>query len=164
MNYKELASKITGLSFLQFGVSFIPIKSDIETARNVINFLENKRVLFNSYELENPEHCMLYVIQIRDFLTTQLNDVKRGSDLDYILRGMRSAGIRVINEGGHNYRFGRDSHNNFGLLDQIRFFSQIGIFRGIMGSLLAKLIIMYGLEIESDLLSILPTENDSENI
>jgi hypothetical protein len=159
MTYKELAGKITGISFPFFGISWTPIKPDIEIARKVINFLENKRVLFNSYELENPNYCMKSVIQIRDFLTTQLDEVNRGSELDGILRGMRSAGKRVMDTGAHNYQFGENNSNSFGPLDQIVFFSQLGIFRGILGMLIAKLVIMHGLEIEDDLISILPVES-----
>jgi hypothetical protein len=164
MTYKDLAGKITGLSFPFFGVSWTPTKTDTQVARKVVNYLENRRVLFNSYELENPEHCMMSVIQIRDFLTTQLDDVETGSELDSVIRGMRAAAKRVMDEGGHNYTFGKDSGNSFGFLDQIRFFSQIGIFRGNMGLLIAKLVIVYGLEVESDLLSILPAENNSEEV
>jgi len=158
MNYQELAAKITGVSFPFFGISWAPGKPEIEIAKKVINFLENKRVLFNSYELENPNHCMQSVIQIRDFLTTQLNEVERKSELDGILRGMRSAGRSVMDKGAHNFRFGENNFNSFGTLDQIVFFSQIGVFRGIMGMLIAKLVIMHGLEIEEDLLTILPSE------
>ena len=159
MTYKELSARITGISFPLFGVSWTPVKPDIEIARNVINFLENKRVLFNSYQLENPGHCMLSVIQIRDFLTTQLDEVSRGSELDGILRGMRSAGRRVMDTGAHNFRFGEDDDGNLGPLDKIVFFSQLGIFRGNMGILIAKLVIMHGLDIEEDLINILPVEN-----
>lgn len=44
MTFKEIASKITGVSFPVFGVSWNPGKPDIKIAQEVINFLEDRRV------------------------------------------------------------------------------------------------------------------------
>ena len=158
MNFKELAARITGVSFPVFGIQWTPPKLDVDTARKVINFLENKRVLYNAYELESPDYCMQSLIQIRDYLTEQLNDVSRGSELDGILRGMRATCRVAMDEGAHNYKFDGNSYGNFGPLDAIRFFSAVGVLRGNMGILIARLAIMFGLEVEEQILKIIPIE------
>lgn len=41
-------------------------------ARRVIRFLEDQRVLYNPSELEQPDHCVQSVLDIRRFLTAEL--------------------------------------------------------------------------------------------
>lgn len=91
MNYKEIASKITGFSCPIFGISWNPPKSEIELARRIITFFEDRRVLYNPYELEMPKHCEQSIIEIRQFLTEQLFDINNDSELGKIVRAMRSA-------------------------------------------------------------------------
>ena len=91
MTFKQIANKLTGFRIPIFGVSWKLAKPEIEVAKKVIIFLEDKRVLYVVYELESPQHGITSVIQIREFLATQIFDLGDKSDLAHILRAMRSA-------------------------------------------------------------------------
>jgi hypothetical protein len=162
MTFKELASKITGITFPLFGVSWQPAQSDIEIAKKIINFLEDRRVLYNAYQLEDPKHCYESVIEIRGFLTEQVNHTTRDSELDSIIRGMRAACRKALDHPTHGGSVEDLGGHRFGYLDQIQFFSAIGVLRGTMGVLIAKIAIMYGIDCEEDLLSIIPSDTEME--
>jgi hypothetical protein len=99
------------------------------------------------------------VIKIREFLTDKLNEVKKDSELESILRGMRAACRKVMDTGHHNQNLAEDDRDSLGPLDQITFFSAIGLFRGTMGILIAKTAVMYGIDFEGNLAYIIPLEN-----
>ena len=67
MKFKQIINRLTGFSTPVFGVSWSPPQSHIDVARSVIIFLEDRRVLYNPYELEVPQHCIHSVIEIRRF-------------------------------------------------------------------------------------------------
>jgi len=160
MNYKEIANRFTGFSTPIFGIQWTPKPLDIEIARTVINYLEDKRVLYNSYELENPYHCLQSVIKIREFLTEQLNNVERNSNIDAILRGMRTACRKLTDVSSKVFRDNSNERLQW-KGDEIEFYSAVGILRGTMGVLIGKLLIMHGLDCEDVLLQIVPlSENE----
>jgi hypothetical protein len=52
MNFKKLASRITGITSPIFGVSWNPPEPDVKRSERVIAFMEDRRVLYNSYAWE----------------------------------------------------------------------------------------------------------------
>jgi hypothetical protein len=165
MTYKEIASKITGFSCPIFGVSWNPPKLEIETATKIITFLEDRRVLYNPYELEMPSHCQESVIGIREFLTEQLYNTDKDSELGKIIRGMRSA-CRKFLDSTQKSPFIKEIERGIGIHLSMgmtmEFYSGIGELRGTIGILIGKLLVMFGLDCESDLLKIIPLETDTE--
>ena len=45
LTFQEIKNRITGFSFPLFGVSWQPNESEIKIAQNIINQLEDRRVL-----------------------------------------------------------------------------------------------------------------------
>ncbi len=163
MTYKEIASKITGFSCPIFGISWNPPKLEIETAAKIITFLEDRRVLYNPYELESPSHCQESVIRIREFLTEQLYNTDKDSKLGKIIRGMRSACRKFLDSTQKSpfrkeIERGTGIHLSMGMT--MEFYSGIGELRGTMGILIGKLLVMFGIDCENDLLKIIPLETD----
>lgn len=161
MTFKEIANRLTGFSIPIFGVSWTPAKLEIETAKKVIIFLEDKRVLYVVYELESPQHCITSVIQIREFLTTQMFDLGDKSELANILRAMRSACRKFLDSVQTQWYFdkGRGEINHeLGIGGQIHFFNAMGELRATMGILIARIIVMHGLNFEGELINIIPFE------
>jgi len=161
MTFKEIANKLTGFSIPIFGISWTPAKLEIEIAKKVITFLEDKRVLYVVYELESPQHCITSIIQIREFLTTQIFDLDEKSDLANILRAMRSACRKFLDSVQGQYYFNKGQgriDRNLGMGEQIHFYNAMGELRATVGIFIAKIIVMHGLSFEGDLINIIPFE------
>jgi len=73
--FKEIISKLTGFSTPVFGVSWEPPQNEREIAKSVVNYLEDRRVLYNPQSLEVQDHCISSVLEIRQFLIEKLNDL-----------------------------------------------------------------------------------------
>ena len=91
VKFTEIASRMTGFSSPIFGVSWQAPTPDVTIARRIITFLEDRRVLYEPYEVEAPENCIDSVRRIRDFLTSLLGEQAMGKDLEESLRSMRAA-------------------------------------------------------------------------
>lgn len=166
MTFKEIANKITGISIPIFGVSWTPPKLEKQIAEKIVIFLEDRRALYNPYELEVPRHCIESVMKTREFLTEQLYEVEGNSELGQIIRAMRSACRKFLDVTSK-----RSAYNDFlddriglslGLSGQIILYSAMGELRGVFGILISKLLIMHGIDCESDLLKILPLQYEDD--
>jgi hypothetical protein len=72
VNFADVVARVPGTSTPVFGISWAPPTVDVTVARDVVAFIETRRVLFSSYTSEVPEECVASVQQIRDFLGTVL--------------------------------------------------------------------------------------------
>ena len=147
------SSQITSFSTPIFGISWNPSKTEKAIAKSVINFLEDKRVLYNPTELEIPDHCITSVIEIRHFLIEKANDLDTKSELLANIKTMRSACRKFLDLSQTLNRGLGFSHNSY---DSWIFFSALGEMRGTFGLILSQIILSYGLDVEKDLASILP--------
>ena len=158
MKFKEIANRITGISCPIFGLEWNPSVLESEVARKVIVYLEDRRVLYNPYEMELPNNCMDSIVQIRQFLTIKISELNATSKLGEILRGMRGSCRRFLDDTQKGWYFNKkvgkiDNLRNGG---EIKFYSDMGIFRGEMGIFIVQILIMYGVDCESELLEIVP--------
>jgi hypothetical protein len=161
MRFKEVLSRVTGLSVPVFGVSWNPPESQIRVARRVIAFLEDRRVLYVPSEMEVPYHCIESVIEIRRFLTTELQALHGESQLADALQAMRAACRKfmdVTSQGSEIVEFG--AHR--GHWASWHFNGAIGELRGVFGVHIARLAASHGLDVEQDLASILPGVLDDD--
>lgn len=156
MTYKDIAKRITGIGCPLFSVSWNPPKLEVDIAQRVVTFLEDRRVLYNPMELEVPEHCKQSVIKIREFITQTLFEIDSNSELGIVLRSIRAACRKFLDTIAYRNNRTDIYRNQMGMGDQFIFDSGIGELRGAIGLQLAKLLVMYGLECEADLLTILP--------
>ena len=150
--FRELASKITGFTTPFFGISWEPPKNERETAKSVVTFLEDRRVLYNPTELESPHHCISSVIEIRHFLTEKIDTLDQNCELAKNLRTMRSS-CRIFLDASQ--RLNRDlflSQRNY---DFWVFYSSLGQLRGVFGMCLSQIVLAYGFDVEADLASIM---------
>lgn len=167
MTFKEIVNRITGISIPIFGLSWNPPILEQRIVEKIMTFLEDKRVLYNPYEMENPEYCKQSVCEIREFLTQQLFDVNRNSHLYKTLDGMRIACrnfLNIITENSFAFNFnGNQLNNNLEISGQILFFSGIGELRGTFGFLIAELLIKYKIDCSDELSIIIPLRNIEED-
>ncbi len=147
----------------QVSVEWSLPKPENEIAQDVISFLEDKRVLYNDYELEVPSHCAESVIHIREYLTQQLQGMPNTLGLPAQLRMMRGACRTFLNK----VQTGRHSiiwENGFeGGPESWTFCTALGELRSLIGVYVALLMAEYDLGVEGDLAKILPLHPGEDN-
>lgn len=158
MRFKEVISRVTGLSCPIFGVSWSPPEPDIAVARRVITFLEDRRVLYNPSQMEVPEWCARSVVEIREYLTGELQRNNGSSELVDSLRAMRLACRKFMDNVGNNDDILRHG-SQLGHWASWEFNSAVGELRGVFGIHVAQLATSFGLDVEDDLASILPASD-----
>lgn len=154
MKFKEIIKRLNGISTPIFGISWDPGQTDKDHAKEVVAFLEDRRVLYNSSEMEIPHYCVESVLEIRKFLTQKIG-ISQNGDFQNSLRAMRASCKKFLDTVGVNgdiLRFG--NHN--GHWASWMFNGAIGELRGVFGVHLVKIAAMYGLDIEESLAKILP--------
>jgi hypothetical protein len=157
VKFKGVAARLTGLSIPVFGVSWNPPPAEVTVARKVIAFLEDRRVLYNPFHMEDPGHCVSSVVEIRHSLTAELGNLTKSDGLAANLRAMRAACRKfldgVVVQGESHAGPGRR-----GLAHDWVFMSALGELRGIIGLHVAVLAAQHGLDVEGELASILPAK------
>lgn len=163
MRFKDIASRLTGISSPVFGVSWNPPEAERTVAKRLITFLEDRRVLYSPSELEMPDHCVQSVLEIRKSLTTEIGKLDEKSDLTASLRAMRAACRKFLDtvqgDEGRIVRFGAQ----FGHYASWTFNSALGEMRGVFGIHIAKLATAYGVDVEDDLAAVIPGEDMPAN-
>lgn len=161
MRFKEVLARLTGLSSPVFGVSWNPPEPHVHVARRVVTFLEDRRVLFVPSEMEVPDHCVRSVLEIRRFLTTELQSLDGHSELADSLRALRAASRKFMNAVGARpdiIVFGAHP----GHWASWEFNGALGELRGVFGVHIARLAAAHGLDVAGELASILPSIADQD--
>ena len=156
MRFKDIANRITGFSIPIFGISWNPPEPEIDIAKRVLVFLEDRRVLYNPYHLEVVDHCIQSVLEIRDFMTDQIGNLSTKSKLSAHLRVIRAACRKFLNDvqqDPHRSRILGPYHPG---TFESTFFTALGELRASVGMHVVAIALMYGLDIEGELESILP--------
>jgi hypothetical protein len=159
MKFQEILNRLTGINTPILGVSWNPLDLEVTVARRVIIYLQDRRVLYNPYDLEIPEHCVESVLEIRHFLTSELVALDSNSELSKNLQAMQAACRKFLDKQTvHRFRILRSRDDN---ITMWIFLTALGELRGVFGIHLAQIAAKYGLDIDEPLSSILPIEADS---
>jgi hypothetical protein len=164
MKFKEIASRLTGISCPVFGMSWTPPEPDISVARRLITYLEDRRVLYQPCEVEIPEHCVHSIIEIRKYLTQELSKSDLSAELSNNLRAMRGACRKFLTRVQCKDREIIPFANQHGHFASWIFMDAIGQLRGVFGVHLAQLAVRHGLDIEDDLAEIIPGIDNDEDV
>jgi hypothetical protein len=151
--FKKVAESLTGFSTPVFGISWNPTESDRDIVRKLITFLEDRRALYNPYDIEMPEYVARSIIEIRKELTDTINIIDDNADITPHLRAMRAACRKYLDGMGGQSRQ-RYSYRDFDV------FSSLGELRATMGIHIAQLVVKYGVDVEEELASIFPVEDE----
>jgi hypothetical protein len=142
----------TGIGAFGFSVNWEKAPGDEETARRVITFLEDRRLLFGERHYEDELHCVRSAIEIRRFLTDELARAKDGRSLAQSLRALRAAMRAFVDAAGPDGCHFRD-RNHMGV---DRFGLALGELRTLVGLHLGFIAEQYDIEVEPGLAQILP--------
>lgn len=147
---KSLASRLTGISTPWIGVSWNPPEDERAMARSLLTYLEDRRALYNPYDIEIGDYVIQSILEIRRRLTDDLQRVDRSTVLGESMAAMRAACRQFADEtqGPRGHRHFMEPH----------LLTQLGQLRAIFGVHVARLASAYDLEVETDLASILPPD------
>lgn len=157
--------KITGFSLPAGGLQWIDLPDfDRATAKAVLAFLEDRRVLFGERHLEDQLHCLHSVMQIRTFLTGRLTtDVDIGDDLTGTLQAMRACCRRFIEAAGPDgSRFWPPGQH--GAWEADPFSLALGDFRTSICFYVAGLAQLYKLTLAEELAAVLPVPQPDDDL
>lgn len=157
----DLARRVTGFSTPFFGVQWTPPSAERDAVRAFLSFLEDRRVLYASYELEVTGEVESSVHDIRRRCTESLAALPEQSRAVGSVRAIRAACRRFFDEPPQDFRnlYPRD----FGKFrDQAGFFTALGELRATVGAQIAILAVLYEVELEAELATILPAEDTDE--
>lgn len=79
MRFSEIMNRLTGISCPIFGLSRNPVDTERSIARRIIVFLEPRRVLYSAYEYESVCPCITSVTEIKNYLTSELQQIDENS-------------------------------------------------------------------------------------
>ncbi len=160
MKAKEIANRMTGFSTPFFGVQWTPAQLDVDVARKLVTFLEDRSVLYEPYEAEMPQYAVASVEAIRDYLTRTLDAGGLSAEFIEILRGMRSACrrfMRRVHEGPGSQLIVPDGKAAFDGGPSVWVFNQeLGMLRGTFGGYLAQIAVAHDIDVPEPLSRCLP--------
>jgi len=150
---KALASRLTGISSGIVGFSWTPPTDEKDKARRLLVFLEDRRVLYQPHQREISPHVVKSILEIRQRLTKDLEDLPQDSPLGESIIGMRAACRKFLDETSYC----RDGDLDLWAMPQALMFC-LGELRALFGIHVAKIALMYDLELEGELARMVPND------
>ncbi|MFF3847000.1 DUF6650 family protein [Streptomyces sp. NPDC002328] len=161
MKALEIMRRIKGFSTPLGGVDWDLPLPQRAVAKKVVVYLEDRRVLTMPravmHAVEEPDHCVASVLQIRETLTQILMDPDTGDDLAENLKAMRAACRRFLNAAGPNH-----SGHVHGHFESATFGAALGELRAVFGIQLGVIAARYKLELSEELADILPAPDTDD--
>ena len=157
--FRKITDRITGfdLPFVGGGLSWNPPVSEIELAKRLITFLEDRRVLYYPYDAETPNYVVMSVLDIRKRLTSDLEQLDRTSSLAQSLLAMRAACRKFLDTvEGKSANMGFGHRHRIWDREEADFFIALGELRATVGSHAAQIAVRYEIDVEDTLFSIFP--------
>jgi hypothetical protein len=146
IRFRDIASRITGVSIPIFGVSWDPPASEREIVRQTFIFLEDRRALYVDYAWEVEAEVAQSVLTMRAELTAALKQLPEESEATGSIKAIRAACREYLD----TTRRGRVAHSPF----------VVGLerFRAMVGVHVAYLAVKYGIDIDGELSRVIPAE------
>ncbi|MDR3498105.1 MAG: hypothetical protein P4L72_02630 [Parvibaculum sp.] len=161
--FQTLLNRITGFSTPIVGLQWTAAPVDRNVIKSFLTFLEDRRVLYVPYILEIPDQVSRSVQEIRGEATRvlqNLTDLAEGRDN---VRAIRTACRKFLTSDNLDFHFFHDhpTRPHRQAVDP-GFFVCLGELRATIGAHVAKLAVIYELDIEPELLSIMPAADADE--
>lgn len=152
MKLKEILSRITGFSTPIFGLSWQPPHRERVVAERVLTFLEDRRVLFPQYLNYNllsakSGYPIKSVIEVRQYITKEMQAVPRDSNLYNLLKRIRIACGQFLEE-----------LEIMGIDELTQTEHPLVTLKSKMPALITNLCFAYGIELSLDLNKMFPSE------
>lgn len=160
-----MKKKLTGFSIPMGGIQWTDVPDyERATAKAVLSYLEDRRVLFGDRHLEDQIYCLQSVFSIRAFLTDRLTtDSEIGDELSDTLKAMRACCRKFIEAGGHNAE-NFDPSRRFSPYEADPFSLALGDFRTSICFYAAGLARLYKITVAEELAAILPIAQPDDDL
>jgi hypothetical protein len=158
---RDAKRRLTGvtLPFIGGGVTWTTSEADKARARSALNFLEDRRVLFDLFEAEDPLACEHSVMEIRSHLGEVIEKCQTDALRDP-LRAIQAACRQFLTDIRQPER-GLIIHKYEGGISSWMHFSQVlGVFRGRVGTNVDVIVEAFDLTVDEHLRKILPPPPD----
>jgi hypothetical protein len=147
--FGEILARITGVSIPLFGISWQPPETERSVVREMFIFLEDRRALYNDFAHEMEHEVADSVQEIRRELTSGLKRLPSSSEAASSFISMRAACREYLDSTQRNQRHWPGHFS---------FMAQLGRLRAIFGYQIVYLAAKYGIDIEGDLVRVIPPE------
>lgn len=139
------------------GASWTVEQEDKARASSVLQYLEDRRVLYNPYDVEIPDACIMCVREIREYLRTVIDQSGDSSLLRDPVRAMQAACRQFLTDaedisGGHGNRI----HVIGGGSDSWLFNQALGSLRARVGTSIAVIVGTFDINVDEHLARIMP--------
>ena len=155
MKAKDILKHVTGISTPIAGIQWNPPTYDSDVVRDLILFLEDRRVLFEKDEEREGAHfCRQSVEEIRKEVTQALQKVSGPSEIGMTLRSLRTQCRKFCDA------IGDPGFDNQPLPVQRSVLKgELEKLRKVAGKLVGALSVSYDLDVEDDLAAIIPLKS-----
>ncbi|MBN1537815.1 MAG: hypothetical protein JW908_13845 [Anaerolineales bacterium] len=160
-SFKEIVNRVNGFEVPIFGggLSWNPPILDIEVARRLLTYLEDRRALYAPYECETAQYVERSILDIRKRLTSDLEQLDHDSPLAKSLIAMRAACRKFLDDvEGIDTDLMSYLHPRMWDRDERDFFMALGGLRSIIGIHAAQIAVRYGLDVDENLVQIFPID------
>jgi hypothetical protein len=154
MEYKMILKNITGISTPFFGIQWNPPVVESDVAREVIVFLEDRRVLYGPEQQEGASYCRQSVELIRELLTEKMPQLSSNGEINRLLRALRTQCRKFCDEIGSPSFPSLAPPVQKSILKR-----ELEKLRLVAGRVVGALSVSYGIDVEDDLASIIPFKN-----
>lgn len=169
MRNKDLRRRLTGFSLpvVGGGASWATVEGTKASARRVLTFLEDRRVLFNPYWAEQAAECVASVLDVRRMLTDEIGSLADDEALVPHLQTMRAACRQFLDQVSASTDGDRDRRLwvAYQPLDDRDFplVVALGELRSAMGIQIGLVAATFDLDVPDTLVAILPPPPDSDD-
>jgi hypothetical protein len=152
---RDLANRLTGISTPIGGISWKPPVVERDKARRLLVYLAGERALHYPYDKEIGTFVVGSILDTRERLTRDIEDLSMDSILRQILRGMQAACRKFLDEN-------QSPSSGYGWPYEAQLYCTLGELRALFGIHIARIACAYDLEVDACLGDILPPEPEQE--
>jgi hypothetical protein len=151
---KALAKRLTGIACPIGGISWKPPVDEQDKSRRLLTYLEDRRALYQPYDMEVGPYVVKSILDIRERLTADLEEVSKSSVLGESLVAMRAACRDFLNK--------TQVPDKRGYFMGAMIISALGSLRAVLGIHIARVACAYDLEVTEPLASAVPADPDDD--
>ena len=165
LSWQRIAKHSTGIPGARNGTTWNPPPLEIDEARRLLLYLENRQVLYNDIILETGNQVMSSVQGMREHLDHKLQEreIDPNSKLATIAGDMQEA-CRTFVNAARKHRWSSPAFYGQKLRSDAQWVAALETFRARLGRCVARLAVEYHLNVERELASILPLEGPADHI